>query len=213
MKIALLDLVKAREIVHPTKVKSVELSASGLRLMLEGAAWWIGDPRSTGSIEFWFEDISDASIDMSLYCAVGSDYWDEMLEEFTIESAVDLAWAQPACHSIYCSAPLRDQFSLFAAVHDYLAQVDAFHKVDDFLNMGGTVRKFIEITSSTSYLVAKGPDVIRDIVMKELEKQGVPFTVLTHALSPDERLFVRFGPNVFFCRSAIATFDDQTANC
>ena len=207
MKMNLLELLKSKPISHPTKIESVQLNANAVHVVVTGSPWWKTDGVSEeGSIEFLFEDVSEGTFDVSLLN--DSRSWkDEALEDFEVQPLTDVEWAQPHNHTIYCGAALREPYLIYSIVHDYLAQAGSYLRAEAFLNSAYSLRKFVEITSSSSFMLASGPEIIRRLIADELARQDVPYKLISHDLPPDSRLWVKFGRADFLCRSAFAGFD------
>jgi hypothetical protein len=51
------------------------------------------------------------------------------------------------------------------------------------------------------------PDCLQQIVLAELDKQGVPHNVIASKLLPENRLWVQLGASEFLCREAFAVFE------
>jgi hypothetical protein len=198
----LTDLLQTRDIAHPTRVARASLQGDRLSLTVQGHPWWKRDPQpgEESTLELIFEGISWGTLDLTLSAAE----WDEVLEDFRVQPLVDVDWAQPDARSIFCYAPLPDPFRLYAALHEWLRDRDAFKTAADFLNSGDDITRFAEITATQSYLVAKGPEIITQILCDELSRQDVPFEVHTFDLPTDRRLWVRLGAADFLCERAVA---------
>src|SRR5271155_2569639 len=197
MRIDLAGLLQSRPISHPTRIVSASILSGALRVIVRGNAWW--RPSSTTvderTIEFAFENIREGHIKIEDF---GDD--DEALETFEITASAEVGWAQPDAFSIFCSGPLKDPLKLYLRVHDFLKEIDAYREPDEFLNYAsGRLAQFIQITSSSSFLVARGPECIRKIVCDELEKQGVAHNVIATALTPRRGWLVRLGESHFLC--------------
>nr|WP_295371643.1 hypothetical protein [uncultured Sphingosinicella sp.] len=202
----LTELLRSREIIHPSRLSSAILSNRELRLTVTGHPWWRED-KWTGSEEqlvLVFRGVAGGSLDTGTILDFEED---EALEEFQVGALDEHEWACPAIYSVYCHAPLVDAFRLYALVEDYLWEAGVPTSAREFLNMDtGQLQRFQEITASTSYLVARGPEAIRQIVSDELMRQSVPHNVLTNSLPQADLLLVRLGGSHFFCEEAIAEF-------
>src|SRR5690606_10588035 len=122
--------------------------------------WWTDTKGDDQTLELIFEGISWGGLDLDL---VSSDY-DEALEDFSVREVQDISWAQPDIHSIFCSDPMSAPSALYAKLETFLRKEEAFRTVADFLNGGDSLAKFTAIASSSSYLVARGPEIIRQLV-------------------------------------------------
>lgn len=206
MRVELYELLQRRRIVHPTTITAFEAAEDGLRMSVSGYAWWLGredyDIRRT--ITFTFEDIMEGFT----YLPVIRSADNEALEDFEVGLLDDYAWARPATFAIYCNAPLGKPMRLYAKVHDFLHVANAARGPEDFLNACDSLAQFVEVTARRSYLLARGPEVIRRLICEELESQDVPFTVLDQDARAATGLLVRLDGAAFTCERATAEFDD-----
>src|SRR6266446_3128425 len=187
MQVDLIELLSRRRIAHPSRVISAALRESELVLILRGWPWWreakLG--LNEGDITFRFTGVADGWLDLTWIFSRDND---EALDPFDVSSVADHEWAQPNTFEVYCNGPLPDPLGLYAKVEDYLWGVSAPKGARDFLNVDcGVLSRFVQITASSSYLVARGPERIRKIVCDELGEQRVPYNVLTHSAPPDNR--------------------------
>lgn len=99
--------------------------------------------------------------------------------------------------------------NLYLRVHDFLKEADSYREAEEFLNYAsGRLAQFIEITSSNSFLVAQGPECIRQVVCNELEEQDVTFNVTLTDMAPNRQLLVRLEESYFLCAAAFAEFEE-----
>jgi hypothetical protein len=201
----LLKLLNERPIAHPTTLESLDAVAGSLRMTFVGYKWWEPAP-GDGRIVFVFEGLSEGSVDISFFNAVNFD-WDEALEDFHIQPLALAEWALPATESIYCSTALKDPLSLYAELHDYLSGAGSYLRPEQFLNCGGSLKKFSAITASHSYMIARGSASVCEVVRRELDRQRVTYNIITTNLPPENRLWVEFGDADFLCEAAFAEFD------
>ena len=207
MRIDLIELLRSRPIVHPTRIVSTSISSNAVRVTVRGYPWWrdAPSPPEEQSIEFVFEGIARGQIELEDF---ESDC-DEALEEFDVVSMSEVGWAQADEFSIYCSSTLNDPLELHLRVHDFLNEADAYRRPGEFLNCAsGRLAKFVEITSSNSYMVARGPECIRDIVCRELERQGVAYNVIATPTKPACGMLIRLAQSHFVCTAAFAEFPE-----
>jgi hypothetical protein len=177
-----------------------------LRVTVHGTPWWRASPASSDeqTIEFVFENIRQGRIETEDF---GDG--DEALEFFEITALAEVDWAQPDAFSIFCSDPLKYPLKLHLRVHDFLKEADAYREPHEFLNYAsGQLAQFIQTTSSSSFLVARGPECIRKIVCDELENQGVVHNVIATALTPRRGWLVRLGESHFVCDATFAEFEE-----
>jgi len=209
MRINLLDLLQSNPIVHPTRIASMAISDGTLRIAVTGYPWWKprADFSDDGQLEIRFEGLSDGYLDVTL--ASGDEDDLEALEGFALRSLENIDWAQPCIHAIYCSGPLQNPLAIYAVVNDYLVDVEAFKTPDDFLNFNfdGKLSSFAETGASNSFLVARAPESVRQIICEELTRQSVPYNVITTKLPPEKRLWVTLGDGHFLCDKAFTVFD------
>ena len=208
MQIELVKLLATQPIRHPSRVEQLNWSSRGVQIAIQGYPWWLEattDYNATGRIEFHFRNIFDgvirpADIDF------GSD---EILEDFVIRSTEQVGWAQPKIWSIYCSAPIPDPLHLYRQLEEFLFQEASFKRPDDFLNSGSPLSSFERLCSERSFLLAQGPDCIKDIICSELQAQSVLFSEV-RSLVPEEKAYlVSFGTSSFLCRDALAEFSEE----
>jgi hypothetical protein len=200
------ELLRSREIAHPSRLSSALLSNRELRLTITGHPWWREDEwsGSEDQLVLVFRGVAAGRLDTETILDFEND---EALEEFEVSALDEHEWAAPSIYSVYCHAPLTDPLRLYALVEDYLRKAEAPMTARDYLNMDtGQLQRFQEITSSTSYLVARAPEAIKQIVCDELVHQSVPHNILTTPLPRDDLLLVRFGGSQFFCEEAVAEF-------
>jgi len=205
MIIDAMDLLRGREIVHPSQIVSSTLADGEFRLSLAGYPWWrdqTGDDDS--KIGFRFSGVTSGSLDVKMLLANWDDEW---LEQFEIELTSTLDWANPDQFGIYCSAPLPDPIAVYTAVENYIFASRALRTPDDYLNGAGRLSTFLENASSCGYLLATGPEPIRSIVVAELKSQSVRHTVRETKRHAEGRLLVRLQGSAFFCGTALAEFD------
>jgi hypothetical protein len=206
MRVELLKLLEEKPIIYPTRMESLRVTPGSIHMTLTGHKWW--NPESTekdGRITFVFEGLSEGKVDVTFFNAVNFG-WDEALEDFRIQSLAGIDWAQPATHSIYCSTALKDPLSVYIGLQDYLAEAGSYLRAEHFLNCGNKLRKFTELTTSQSYMLARCPSAISEILCSELDRQAVRYNVIAINLPPEDRLWVAMGDADFLCETAVAEF-------
>jgi len=201
----LVDLIAARPIVHPTRIASFKLVGDVATLALKGASWW-GENRAEidGEIEFRFEGVTCGSIDL---WALSDPEWDEALDMFHMERTSDLPWAQPSTVSIFCNGSIPRPLDVYTCVQNYLLDVKALRSPSDILNGGDRLSWFLEVARSPVHQLAIAPPVIADLIISELNDQGVPHTVTFPQGGAIALILVRIGDHGFFCERATADFD------
>lgn len=205
MVINAMDLLRGREIVHPSRIVSSTLADGEFRLSLTGYPWWRDQPGNDDSrIGLRFSGVTSGSLDVKMLLANWDDEW---LEEFEIELTSRLDWANPDQFGIYCSAPLPNPIAVYTAVENYIFASRALRTPGDYLNGAGSLGTFLENASSCGYLLATGPEPIRSIVVAELESQSVRHTVHKTKRHAEGPLLVRLQGSAFFCGTALAEFD------
>jgi hypothetical protein len=204
MKIDLIELLRQREIVHPTRIVAVEGGHRRLRISVAGYPWW-RDGVSDGEerIVFSFEGIDEGLLDAATLLHMEDD---EALELCSVSPLSEEGWAAGGTsYATYCSGPLADPLRLYAVVEDYLWDADSPRSARDFLNVpDGRLARFCEISGTSSYLVADAPQAIHSIITAELQRQAVPHTVLVNERRSSHGLFVRIGGTSFVCERATA---------
>jgi len=124
-----------------------------------------------------------------------------------VETLATIAWAHAPKNDIYCHAPLPDPASLYAMVQAFLIDAGAFKGPADFLNQGCSLRGLMKIAATNSYLLARCPDVLRDPLCQELDRQLALYTIIEHTDRQDDRLWVRIGGSGFLCENAYAEYE------
>ncbi|WP_395945836.1 hypothetical protein [Brevundimonas sp.] len=201
----LFDLIAARPISHPTRITSFELIGDVATLSVEGAAWWReGHPEIEGEILFRFQGVTCGSIDLTELVDLE---WDEALEGFFVERTSNLPWAQPSTVSIFCNGAIPMPLKVYKLVQDYLLDVRALRAPSDFLNGGDRLSWFLEVTRSPVHQLATAPPVIADLIIDELNDQGVPHTVTFPRGGAVAAFLIRIGDHGFLCAQVTAEFD------
>ena len=210
MRVDLRELLQHHEIVHPTRMTSISAADGVLRISVEGYPWWRAKDGHEGdkAIVFIFEGVTGSLLCLDDMFSKESYWADEVLEDFSVFSVSRPSWAGPHDYSVYASGPLPEPGALFTLLEDYLWAAEATKSARDVLNMpGGLFSSFKEICTSRSYLVARGPLAIREIICDELKRQSVPHNVVHTPLKENARLIVRLGGSTLFCDAAFAEFD------
>lgn len=204
MKVNLFDLLRQREIVHPTRITAIEAGNRQLRVTVFGYPWWQSVISSNeGRIAFLFEGIKEGLLDADTLLDMEED---EALEVFRVSPLSNEQWATVGkSYAIYCSSPLPEPLKLYALVEDYLWNIHAPRSARDYLNVpNGSLTRFGEITKSSSFLVAKAPERLHQIISAELQRQNVRHNVLTSTRPATHNLFVEMGSASFTCERATA---------
>jgi hypothetical protein len=203
--IDLFDLMATRPISHPTRITSFSLVGDMATLSVEGASWWVENrPDIDGEIQFRFEGVTCGSIDLS---ELVDPEWDEALDMFHMERTSDLPWAQPSTVSIFCNGSIPRPLDVYARVQNYLLDVDALSSPSDILNGGDRLSWFLEVARSPVHQLAVAPPVIADLIIGELNDQGVPHIVMFLRGGAVASILIRIGDHGFFCERATAEFD------
>jgi hypothetical protein len=199
------QLLSERRIAHPSRIVSSSIAAREFRLSVEGYPWWrssvVGEE---DKISFRFSGVTHGHLD--LYALLHPEE-SEALEEFNISLTSTLDWAKPNRFSIYCSAPLLRPLTVYTIVENYIRASRAHRTPGDYLNGAAHLSQFIEIVTSAGYLLATGPESIRNLVVSELEAQSIPHTVVETKGRSEGRLFVRLEGSAFYCETAVAEFE------
>lgn len=211
MRVDLSELLRIRKIVHPARITSAALSERSLRVVVRGYPWWRDEADWTceETITFTFQGVAgDGGGWLDLHTLADPDH-DEALELFDVSPLASHDWGQPSTFAIYGSAPLPDPLAFYTKIEDHLWRARACRDARDFLNTGsGLLSGFIGITTTTSYLVARGPESIRQLVCDELQRQSVPHNVLPERGRADDALLVHLGGSSFLCGAAFAEFGE-----
>jgi hypothetical protein len=209
LKVDLIDLLKQRRIIHPTRFTRLksEFNAA-ISVEASGFPWWLENaaPGTEGTVTFKFEGIADGHFDSTFFL---SDALDEDLEEFDTRRLEEIDWAlDPHC-DVFCSTPIPDVMGLFAALHDFLKLQDCPFPPMRYLNPpSGTMRRFSELAASSSFLACSAPEGISRFVCGQLEKQGVRYSIVRGEDVSAGLLWVRIGPSQFACAKAYAIIGD-----
>jgi hypothetical protein len=205
MIVDLIKLLASRSIVHPNRITAIETAHRALRITVTGFPWWTDRPTgSVGQIIFEFEGLGEGLLDTDSLLNFDED---ETLEVFEVTPVFKQPWAGVGTwFSTYCSTPLPHPFDLYAELEDFLVHADAPRSARDYLNVpDGSIRKFCEVTQANTYLLSNCPRAIHEIVLRELERKGVKFSVIETERASTGELFVRIGRSAFFCQRATAT--------
>ena len=207
MIVRAIQLLRSREIVHPSRIAGITAYDRKVRVEVAGYPWWLAeaDRGHEATITFTFEGITGGWLDPTTIFDFDDD---EALEVFEIDKLSDHGWALPKEHEIFCSAPMREPLALLECVEDYLWKNDALLTARDFLNLPeGLFSRFREITAGNSYLVGRGPESLRQIICAELLRQDVEHNIVSHSIESKDLLLIRLGGSQFVCENAIAEFD------
>jgi hypothetical protein len=204
MKADLLDLLRQRHIVHPTRIAAFKARHRQLRITIAGYPWWRPTEQTKeGQVTFSFEGVEEGLLDAETLLDM-EEY--EALEMFHVSPLSEQEWADGGTSfATYCSEPLPEPLKLYALIEDYLWRAGAPRSARDYLNVPhGSLAGFCEVTRTGSYLLARAPERLHNIISAELLRQGVRHDVLTSERPPTQRLFVQIGGSSFVCETAIA---------
>src|SRR3954447_22256231 len=164
MKADLAELLRQREIVHPTRIVAVEANHRQLRITIAGCPWW----RATHSAEderlvLSFDDVEEGVLDAETLLDME---YNHALEVFRVSPLSQEGWADGgASYAPYCSEPLAQPLMLYALVEDYLWNTAAPRSARDYLNVpDGSLARFCELTGTGSFLVATAPERVHKLV-------------------------------------------------
>lgn len=207
-KTALFKLLQERTIVHPTIITSATLSSNdNLTLYIEGFPWWravAGDDHN-GKSEFIFSGIEAGCLDVTTL--TDGDF--EALDEFHIYECDDVPWAQNNGFAIYCSQSIPDPFTLYGIAHDWLHTNKSPFEIKDYLNFGnsGLIRDYARICRSDSFLIARAPSELADLLCDELSRSKVAHTKLPERQRNLPQFAISLAGSHFFCRNAVCVHD------
>lgn len=210
MQLPLADLLKTREVVHPTRLVRLDSQGrGGFSLETEGFMWWLSEPPEDreGRIRFNFEGV-DGVIDPSIFIG---DPDGEFLEALEARPLSELPWAKGVdCH-LFCNSPIEQPLQIYAALHDFLTSVDCPFPPNYYFNLhrDSSLEFFIELTSSPSFLLLRSPESVCGVVIAELERCGTKYTLLRGKSPSDQRVWVRLGNSQIICSSAYAEFEED----
>jgi hypothetical protein len=201
-RIELLEFLDRYSISHPTSLISARLQDGSFHLQIAGSPFWLKDRGAAPEVTFVLENVSGRlEIDRHLYRSET-----QLLEGFEVTRLIDHVWAQYENFSIYGSARLPDPLALLAKVEGYLIAVGADRKASDFLNssFGSWLKCRVSLPAWDNYLLAKAPEVLKHLIVSELEAQGVPYSILDHEYDPPSGLLIRWNGSAFRCTEAWA---------
>jgi hypothetical protein len=199
----LFELLTERPIAHPTRIEGVTWRGRKLTITVRGYRWWESpyvNRQVEGGLNLIFDDLGDGCLLTNEFDADD----DEALEHFEVRPVSEVPWAQACDWSIYCSAPIHEPMTLYGKVHDYLSTCDAFLTPERFLNQADDLSRFINMTQTIGFMIARGPRCIRDLVCLELERQLVPHSILETRADTEPKFLIRLGDSAFLCGSASA---------
>ncbi len=201
----LLGLLKAKEISHPSKITSVNISNNGtVKLEVEGYPWWTNSPSDNeiDSITFIFEGCYDGVLSLEDLTLDHNEY----LEYFHLEKYQGTDLATEEEHSIFCNAALIDPQKILNLTYDFLVTQDLQPILHELLNFGpeNTTEYYFKVTRSKCFLLSRCPDKLKDILVEELNKQHVPFLLESYRSVKKQNYLVRLGSTQFFCEDAWA---------
>ncbi len=212
MKIDLLSLLASHEIIHPTRLLGFSASRGKLRFELQGYVWWkpVHSP-SESNISFIFSEVDAGQLDMSIFDAYTDQ--DEVLEDFSIETAKPGDWDEDAEIAIFCQSAVPDPEGLYARLHGHLQRERSWKGPHDYLNsMRGQLKRFAALTQTPPFLLSRAPESVNRFLATELDSQGVQYYFIPEDYPQNgearfkPRLIVRWLDSVFRCGSAHAEF-------
>lgn len=207
MSIDLLDLLRTREIVHPSRITAAELSHRQLRVSISGYPWWLSDgERKEGTMVIVFSGVREGLLDVGDLLDFDDD--EALDQSIGVSELSDLEWTDKGTgYAIYCTEPLPDPLGLYAAVEDYLWSVSAIRSARDYLNMPqGSLARFCNLVEANLYLVGSAPSNLADIIVAELQRRKVKYSLVATSRTSHDGLFVELGGSRFICDSATAEF-------
>jgi hypothetical protein len=209
MRVELIELLRAREVVHPSRITQLHSNHDGAFLIeVSGYPWWNESPLPSTDerATFYFEGITDGTFDFTMF---GAESFERDLEPFSVQPLSTLEWARGAYWRVYCTAPLSRPLDVYARLHDFLISIACPYAPTRYLNAGyaGLLSDFSQIASSNSFLLCSGPEAICQVVCSALENQAVGFNVITQDADQSiGSLWVELWDSRFVCESAYAVF-------
>lgn len=198
-----LPAVLARKMFsHPSFLKEARLADESLRLVVNGYSWWTDKPDySDEPVVMLFSGISEGALDLA--SMLDSDD-DEALGDFNVLPVEDLEWMRPGAFTLYCNQPIPEPLAIYDIVERWVAPACGVREVHDFLHGAERLATFLEYAASQIFLLATGPDSLRALLVRELERQGVQHQLMPSQSQPHGgRYLVRLaGGTWFFCESA-----------
>lgn len=210
MRVELEKLLKEQQIYHPTRLVGISAADGELRLTIKGYVWWKeeADDNEEGSITFIFVWPNSGALHADIFSNCGDDEADEVLEDFSIDKSEPGSLSDHEYLSLYASSPIPDPLSLYLKVDDYLSGLYTFRRPNDFLNCGaGGLVGFTKIAQSSAFLIARAPGALCDIIVHELEAQGVKYYHSDPVTLRKNGLIISWYGMAFECEAAYAEFD------
>ena len=103
MRVDLVELLRMREIRHPSRIVLLESRcASDVRIEVAGYPWWLEDPQvdRDEKITFHIDGITDGALNSDV---IHADSSDEDLESFDVRALSEHGWAKGVHCDVYCS--------------------------------------------------------------------------------------------------------------
>lgn len=210
-QIALTELLQTREIAHPSSIEEIALKSSEAEFRISGYPWWRESSKvgSVGNAKVILRGIIEGCVTLDPLSAEHDIAED--LENFRARPTNLLAWAAGETGAIYCRAGHPTPLTLHAEFETYLQTIGCPFPANRYLNCGsdGSALSFREIAASSSCMLMRGPRDLYQYVCCDLEKHGIPHSVLLenehHPLNG--YIYVELGSGFFICEDAYAIFD------
>jgi hypothetical protein len=207
----LFSLLKTNPILHPTVVRQITVSNGTITMDLTGFPWWLpsGDANSKDTMSATIEFTSVSRANLTGHC-LNRDVFCEDLDTFEIFQLDQVSWNKGNISSVFCSEPVRDPISVFAALEGFLMQSGCPFDCSEFFNCGETINGFVDLTKSASFEIAKGPSAICDVVSEALAQQGVRHTTTRSENRFATGYMIQWWDGYFICESANFSYHNDT---
>lgn len=204
----LLDVLRNREIIHPTRVVELQFGKNEAILKIEGYPWWLP------SSEKQKIDSSEASIRMASIslarltesCLL-ADAYEEDLEDFAVSECRQEVWNQGVAAQVFCTDSVQNIPSLLSAIDDFLCQSACPINRSVFLYQEDTFSAFVRTLSSSSFQLCRAPMALCQCISKELKKQEVRHNIVSSDMPFASDLLVKWRDGFIICQEVIIEWD------
>lgn len=197
----LFDLLNDKTFSHPSTIVGAQLADDALKLTVRGYGWWKDQPTlMNGNAVLSFTGISSGALDIPSLLDREDN---ESLGNFEVIRSDALDWAQPETFLVYCSQPLPEPLALYDVVERWVEQSSGIKTVHDFLHGSRRLSTFLTYSNSNFFLLARGPEGLRPLLVNELRRQDVRHQFEPVGGYPESPYLIRLAEEMwFFCESA-----------
>ncbi|HTM80328.1 hypothetical protein [Asticcacaulis sp.] len=206
MRVKLQNLLSERQVCHPTRLMAISAAKGELRIIFHGYVWWKDNVNDEGQITFIFTRPNSGALNADIFSECGDGEADEILEDFLISTTESGGLSDYPILTLYGSSPIPAPQALYLKLDDYLRKLYTYKRPSDFLNGDGATG-FAQISQSSAYLIARGPGAVCDIIVRELDEQGVNYYYGEKTATRRNGVLVHWLGSVFECEGAFAEFN------